>query len=181
LRNSGDAQWRAAVSAPDLDSLRQQVGDAVFEARIAEARSREEILMRLEAATASGVSFQGAVQSLGILAAPSTLRRWSQRWRSFGLAGLPSSARRDHRGPHRAGSAGAAASRSTSPSLGGGRPPVNRRLETTRYGRGDTGAFDRELVSSPKPGSGSRNGTSLLTMSHGKISPTPGGLPGRPG
>jgi hypothetical protein len=41
--------------APDLDSLRQQLGDAVFEARIAEARSREEILMRLEATTASGV------------------------------------------------------------------------------------------------------------------------------
>ncbi len=88
MRNSGDAQRCAAVSAPDLDSLRQQLGDAVFEARVAEARSREEILTRLEAATAGGVSFQQAVQSLGIQPSPSTLRRWRQRWRSFGLAGL---------------------------------------------------------------------------------------------
>jgi len=86
LRNSGDAH--ASLSAPDLDALRQQLGDAVLEARIAEARSREEILTRLEAATASGVSFQEAVQSLGTSTPRSTLRRWFQRWRSLGLAGL---------------------------------------------------------------------------------------------
>jgi DNA adenine methylase len=78
----------ANSSAPDLDSLRQQLGDAVFEARIAEARSRHEVLTRLEAATAGGVSFQQAVRRLGIPTSPSTLRRWVQRWRSFGLAGL---------------------------------------------------------------------------------------------
>ncbi len=88
MRNSGDAQGHSTVSAPDLDSLRQQLGDAVFDARVAEARSREEILMRLEAATASGVSFQEAVQSLGIPTSSSTIRRWLQRWHSFGLAGL---------------------------------------------------------------------------------------------
>lgn len=88
MRNSGNTQGHSSVLPPDLDSLRQQLGDAVFEARIAEARGREEILKRLETSSASGVSFQEAVQSLGISTSPSTLRRWLQRWRSFGLSGL---------------------------------------------------------------------------------------------
>jgi DNA adenine methylase len=76
------------VSAPDLDSLRLQLGDAVFEARVAEARGREEILTRLEAAIAGGVGFREAVRGLGVPTSVATFERWLRRWRSFGLAGL---------------------------------------------------------------------------------------------
>jgi DNA adenine methylase len=79
----------------DLDTLRQQVGDAIFEARTGEARRREEILRHLEVATAGGTDFEDAVRRLGIATTSSTLKRWFQRWRSFGFAGLVD----QHRGP----------------------------------------------------------------------------------
>lgn len=71
-----------------LESLRRQLGDAVVEARLAEARGREAILKKLEAAMAGGTGLREAVRELGVEISPSTLGRWLGRWRSFGLAGL---------------------------------------------------------------------------------------------
>src|SRR5258708_17855237 len=74
--------------SPDLDSLRRQLGDALFEARLAVARTREGILQRLEASRAEGIGFEQAAESLGAGVSSQTLRRWLERWRSFGLVGL---------------------------------------------------------------------------------------------
>jgi transposase-like protein len=76
-----------ATAPPDLDSLRRQLGDAMFDARLGGARRREEILKRLEAAMAGGITFEEAARGLGE-ASSQTLRSWRQQWRSFGLAGL---------------------------------------------------------------------------------------------
>jgi DNA adenine methylase len=81
--------------SPDLDSLRRQLGDALFEARLAVARTREGILQRLEASRAEGIGLEQAAESIGAGVSSQTLRRWVERWRSFGLAGLVD----QHRGP----------------------------------------------------------------------------------
>jgi len=73
---------------PDLASLRRQLGAAVVEARLAEARGREATLKRLEAEMAPGASLRDAAQRLGVAVPASTLERWLRRWRSHGLAGL---------------------------------------------------------------------------------------------
>ena len=74
-------------SPPDLDALRRQLGDAMLDARLAEAHRREELLKALEVAVAGGASFEAAARKVGG-ASCSTLRRWHQAWRSFGLVGL---------------------------------------------------------------------------------------------
>jgi len=80
---------RTAVRAPPrLDALRAELGDAVVEARLAEARKREEHVRRLEVAVAGGASFAAAARGLGAAVAAATLRLWVKRWRSHGLLGL---------------------------------------------------------------------------------------------
>jgi DNA adenine methylase len=79
---------RPAPRPPDLDGLRAQLGDAVVEARLAEAHGREEIVRRLEAELAAGQSFEAAARKLGASVTRVTLRRWLQQWRLFGLVGL---------------------------------------------------------------------------------------------
>jgi len=73
---------------PDLEALRLQLGDAIFEARLAAARERERILASVRAAAAQGLPFAdaAAAQAPGVTAA--TLRRWDARWSRHGIAGL---------------------------------------------------------------------------------------------
>ncbi len=77
-----------ARSPPDLESLRRQLGDAVVEARLADARKREATLKRLVAVMAGGAGLREATRVLDAGVAPGTIERWLGRWRSFGLAGL---------------------------------------------------------------------------------------------
>jgi DNA adenine methylase len=95
--------------SPDLDSLRRQLGDALFEARLAVARTREGILQRLEASRAEGIGFEQAAESLGAGVSSQTLRAWLKRWRSFGLAGLVEQRRGQPPDPSRAARAAAPA------------------------------------------------------------------------
>lgn len=75
-------------SEPDLDLLRRQLGDAIFEAQLAEAREREVVLVRIRAAVERGMNYEDAagVEAPGTPAA--ALRRWDRRFLRAGLAGL---------------------------------------------------------------------------------------------
>jgi DNA adenine methylase len=76
-----------------LEALRRQTGEAIWEARLKEAREREAIVGRVERAVATGCDFPTAVRRHGRGATPATVRRWADRFRSEGLVGLVS---RDH-------------------------------------------------------------------------------------
>lgn len=96
---------RAEVARPpeSLSALRADLGDAVVEARLAEARNREDHVRRIEAAVAGGASLDAAARGLGAAVTPVTIRRWVMRWRSHGFLGLVD-LRRGH--PTRPGSDG---------------------------------------------------------------------------
>ena len=87
-RDASASREPTVGAAPALDALRAQLGDAVLEARIAEARKREEVLARLLSAIAAGMNLEEAAQHLGSPVSASTLRRWLGRWRALGVAGL---------------------------------------------------------------------------------------------
>jgi DNA adenine methylase len=73
---------------PDLEALRLQLGDAIFEARLAVARRREQIIARVRAATAQGVPFADAAAAQAPDVSAATVRRWDGRWSRHGVAGL---------------------------------------------------------------------------------------------
>lgn len=71
-----------------LDAMRHQLGAAIWEARLGEAREREAIIGRIQVAVAEGYDFATAVRQHGKGAAPATVRSWMVRWRNEGLVGL---------------------------------------------------------------------------------------------
>ncbi len=73
---------------PDLEALRLQLGEAIFEARLAVARRRELIVTRVRAATAQGLSFADAAAAHAPDVSAATVRRWDDRWSRHGVAGL---------------------------------------------------------------------------------------------
>jgi hypothetical protein len=95
------------ANPPDLESLRRQLGEAILEPRLAEARRREQMVRRLEAARAAGVGLPQAARTLEIPHAIETLRAWTGRWLSFGLAGLVEMRGPPHRSAEARGRPGA--------------------------------------------------------------------------
>lgn len=73
---------------PNLEALRAQLGHAMLEARLDEARRREAAVRRLEVELGQGTAFEAAARRLGETVTSPTLRRWLLRWRAYGVAGL---------------------------------------------------------------------------------------------
>ncbi len=89
MKRTRDAVKEATSSGlPDLEALRLQLGDAIFEARLAVARRREQIVSRVRAATAQGVPFADAAAAHAPGVSSATVRRWDNRWIRHGFAGL---------------------------------------------------------------------------------------------
>jgi DNA adenine methylase len=71
-----------------LETLRQQLGEAIWEARLAEARAREEAVRNVLAALSSGASFAAAAREHAPQVGVTAVKKWVGRWQAEGLAGL---------------------------------------------------------------------------------------------
>ncbi len=88
LASSHAVKEATSSAPPDLEALRLQLGDAIFQARLAAARRCEHIIARVRAAAAQGLSFADAAATHAPDVSAATVRRWDARWRRHGIAGL---------------------------------------------------------------------------------------------
>jgi hypothetical protein len=75
-------------AAPDLDALRLQLGDAIFSARLQDAKEREALFQQIQEDVRAGGTFTSSLRCRLPAAKVSTLSRWYRRWQLYGFAGL---------------------------------------------------------------------------------------------
>ena len=76
------------IGKKDLNDLRAQLGDAIFEARLSDAREREQLCLCIEAGLGDGKSFAEVAREVAPDAKPYSLQRWYRRWQAHGFVGL---------------------------------------------------------------------------------------------
>jgi DNA adenine methylase len=118
----------------DLDSLRRQLGDAIWTTRLAEACEREVVVRKVLAAVDSGTTFVAAAREHAPEVCVQSVRRWVDRWRAEGVEGLLDR----HAGVAKVSRAGSVAQLSLGDLLGTSVPPDS---PGRRGGRGGKAGF----------------------------------------